>query len=106
MGWRGVIGIEKLDVDVSIVLGTTRMPLHQFLKLGRSAIVRLDPTGDELVDILANGHPIARGQVAVAGGRITVEVTQLLRKEEVNRRRGAKIGDSIAAALVARAALA
>lgn len=84
--------LEGLKVDVSVVLGKTRMPLHRFLRLGRGAVVSLDGSPEDLVEILASGHPIARGRVAVRDGRMAVEVTELVRREEVTRQHGTTIG--------------
>jgi len=73
--------VAKLDdvaVDISVVLGTTSMPIHQVLRLGRGAIIELDASEDDEVRILANNLPVARGTVVVSGNRIAVEVKQLL----------------------------
>jgi len=73
--------VAKLDdvaVDISVVLGTTSMPIHQVLRLGRGAIIELDASEDDEVRILANNLPVARGTVVVRGNRIAVEVKQLL----------------------------
>jgi len=73
--------VAKLDdvaVDLSVVLGTTSMPIHQVLRLGRGAIIELDASEDDEVRILANNLPVARGTVVVSGNRIAVEVKQLL----------------------------
>jgi flagellar motor switch protein FliN len=73
--------VAKLDdvaIDISVVLGTTAMPIHQVLRLGRGAIIELDASEDDEVRILANNLPVARGTVVVSGNRIAVEVKQLL----------------------------
>ena len=73
--------VAKLDdvaVDISVVLGTTSMPIHQVLRLGRGAIIELDSSEEDEVHILANSLPVARGTVVVSGNRIAVEVKQLL----------------------------
>jgi flagellar motor switch protein FliN len=73
--------LAKLDdvaVDIAVVLGTTSMPIHQVLRLGRGAIIELDASEDDEVRILANNLPVARGTVIVSGNRIAVEVKQLL----------------------------
>jgi flagellar motor switch protein FliN/FliY len=73
--------VAKLDdvaVDISVVLGTTSMPIHQVLRLGRGAIIELDSSEEDEVHILANSLPVARGTVIVSGNRIAVEVKQLL----------------------------
>ena len=85
--------LENLNVDVTVVLGRNRMPVHMLLRMGRGAVVELEATETDMVEILANGHPIARGQVVVTGNRISVEVTELIKKPSVIRERGVTIGD-------------
>jgi len=70
--------IEKVSLDIQVVLGTTDMPIHQVLRLGRGAIIELDATEDDEVRILANNFPVATGIVVVQGNRIAVEVKELL----------------------------
>ena len=70
--------LDDVAVDISVVLGTTAMPIHQVLRLGRGAIIELDSSEDDEVRILANSLPVARGTVVVSGNRIAVEVKQLL----------------------------
>ena len=54
--------LEKVSLDISVVLGTASMPVHQVLRLGRGAIIELESTEDDEVKILANNMPIAAGQ--------------------------------------------
>ena len=70
--------LEKVSLDISVVLGTASMPVHQVLRLGRGAIIELESTEDDEVKILANNMPIAAGQVVVNGNRIAVEVKKML----------------------------
>jgi flagellar motor switch protein FliN/FliY len=70
--------IDQVSVDIQVVLGSTDMPVHQVLRLGRGAIIELDATEDDEVRILANNFPVARGIVVVQGNRIAVEVKELL----------------------------
>jgi flagellar motor switch protein FliN/FliY len=60
------------------VLGTTSMPVHQVLRLGRGAIIELDASEDDEITILANNMPVAKGTVVVSGNRIAVEVREML----------------------------
>ena len=69
---------DKVSVDITVVLGTTTMPIHQVLRLGRGAIIELDSSEEDAVHILANSLPIAKGTVAVNGNRIAVHVEDLL----------------------------
>ncbi len=76
--------LDKVSLDIAVVLGSTNMPIHQVLRLGRGAIIELDASQDDEVKILANNFPVAKGTVVVQGNRIAVEVKQLLsRSSEV-----------------------
>jgi flagellar motor switch protein FliN len=70
--------LDSVSLDITVVLGTTVMPVHQVLRLGRGAIIELDASEDDEVAILANNLPVAKGTVVVQGNRIAVEVRQLL----------------------------
>ncbi|NJL07446.1 MAG: flagellar motor switch protein FliN [Methylacidiphilales bacterium] len=70
--------IDTVQLDISVVLGSTVMPIHQMLRMGRGAIIELDATEDDEVTILANNLPVAKGAVVVNGNRIAVNVTRLL----------------------------
>ncbi|MGA2892997.1 MAG: FliM/FliN family flagellar motor switch protein [Xanthobacteraceae bacterium] len=70
--------LENVSIDIAVVLGTSNMPIHQVLRLGRGAIIELDSSEEDEVHILANNMPIAKGTVIVSGNKIAVEVRQLL----------------------------
>ncbi|HVG51977.1 MAG TPA: FliM/FliN family flagellar motor switch protein [Xanthobacteraceae bacterium] len=70
--------IEKVELDIAVVLGTTSMPIHQVLRLGRGAIIELQGGENDEVQILANDFPVARGAVVISGNRIAVEVKDML----------------------------
>ena len=73
--------IEKVSLDIAVVLGRTDMPVHQVLRLGRGAIIELDAGEDDDVQILANNFPVARGTVVVSGNRIAVEIKELIPRQ-------------------------
>jgi flagellar motor switch protein FliN/FliY len=70
--------LENVSIDIAVVLGTTTMPIHQVLRLGRGAIIELDASEEDEVSILANNLPVAKGTVVVSGNKIAVEVKQLV----------------------------
>ena len=72
--------IDAVSLDISVVLGRARMPIHQLLKMGRGAVITLDASEKDEVEILANGHPVARGLVVVNGTSIGVEISDLMRR--------------------------
>ena len=72
--------IDNVSVDLMVVLGTTRMPIHQVMRLSRGAIIELDATEQDEVKVLANNLPVASGAVVVNRNRIAVEVKRMLPK--------------------------
>ncbi len=70
--------LSNVSIDIAVVLGTSSMPIHQVLRLGRGAIIELDASEEDEVSILANNLPVAKGTVIVSGNRIAVEVKRLL----------------------------
>ena len=96
--------LDDLKVNLSVVLGRSRMPVHMLLRMGRGAVIELEASESDMVEILANDHPIARGQIVVTGTRIAIEVTEILRKPQVVRTAGVTIGDGAIARLAAASA--
>ncbi len=70
--------LDKVSIDITVVLGTTSMPIHQVLRLGRGAVIELDASEEDEVRILANNLAVAKGAVIVSGNKIAVEVKKLL----------------------------
>jgi flagellar motor switch protein FliN/FliY len=70
--------LDKVMLDIAVVLGTTTMPVHQALRLGRGAIIELDASEEDEVQILVNNLAVAKGTVVVSGNRIAVELKEML----------------------------
>lgn len=100
------MALDKLDVELTVVLGEARLPMHRFLRLGRGAIVALDARDDDVVTILANGLRVAQGRIVVQDGRISVEVTELVRRVDITRESGTTVGSQLLRLPSARAAAA
>jgi flagellar motor switch protein FliN/FliY len=77
--------LDEVALDITVVLGSTAMPIHQVLRLGRGAIIELDASENDDVRILANNLPVAKGTVIINGNRIAVEVKELLPREGAAR---------------------
>ncbi len=70
--------LADVDLDISVVIGSTEMPIHQLLRMGRGAVIELDATTEDYVWILANNRLIARGEIMVNGENVAVQVTETL----------------------------
>ena len=75
--------LDHVAVELTVVLGSAQMPIYKLLRMGRGAIIELNATENDEVQILANNHPFAKGHVVVAGSRISVEITEMLRRPTV-----------------------
>ncbi|MEI9888119.1 MAG: FliM/FliN family flagellar motor switch protein [Rhizomicrobium sp.] len=71
--------ISGVKVEISVVLGSSTIPMHQLLRMGRGAVIELDSKQDDPVLILANDRAVARGEIIIHGDRIGVSITDLLR---------------------------
>jgi flagellar motor switch protein FliN/FliY len=75
--------LDNVAVELTVVLGSAQMPIYKLLRMGRGAIIELNATENDEVQILANNHPFAKGHVVVAGTRISVEITEMLMRPTV-----------------------
>ena len=67
--------IEAVEVEISVVLGRSVLPMSQLLRMGRGAVIPLDASETDEVWILANNHPVARGEIQIHDDKIAISVT-------------------------------
>jgi flagellar motor switch protein FliN/FliY len=68
--------VKAVNVDIAVVLGRSSLPMQQLLRMGRGAVIPLDARVNEEVWILANNHPVARGEIQINDDRISIAVTR------------------------------
>jgi flagellar motor switch protein FliN/FliY len=68
--------INEVNVEISVLLGRSTLPMQQLLRMGRGAVIPLDAGVNEEVWILANNHPVARGEIQINEDRISIAVTR------------------------------
>ena len=67
--------INAVMVEISVLLGRSVLPMQQLLRMGRGAVIPLDAGEHDEVWILANNHPVARGEIQINEERISICVT-------------------------------
>lgn len=72
------MAVDTVKVEISVVLGKSVIPMQQLLRMGRGAVIELDAHQTDEVWILANGQPVARGDIVIQGEKICVAVTRTL----------------------------
>jgi len=68
--------LEQIEVDITVELGASTMPIHHLLRMGRGAIIELSTTEQDPLKIYANNTLVAKGEVRVEDGHLSVEVTE------------------------------
>jgi flagellar motor switch protein FliN len=68
--------INAVSVEISVVLGRSTLPMQQLLRMGRGAVIPLDAKASDEVWILANNHPVARGEIQINDDKISIAVTR------------------------------
>jgi len=71
--------VFDVPVIVSAVLGNSRMPIGDLLKLAPGAILELDRKVGEAIDILVNNRLVARGEVVLVDERLGVTMTEIIK---------------------------
>lgn len=70
----------NVGLNVQVVLGRTRMPIAQLLKLSRGAIIELDKNIGQPVEVVINDRLVARGDlIKLADERIGVSLTEIVK---------------------------
>ena len=75
--------LDLVSIELTVVLGSAQMPIYKLLRMGRGAIIELNASETDEVQILANNHPFAKGNVVVSGTRISVEITEKIKRPTV-----------------------
>ena len=68
--------VKAVNVEIQVVLGRATLPMAQLLRMGRGAVIPLDAKVNDSVWILANNHPVARGEIQINDERIAIQVTR------------------------------
>lgn len=74
---RGFDFLKDVDVRLSVELGRVDMKLKDVLSLGQESVVVLDRLTDELLDVMVNGKPIAKGEIVAQNGRFGLRIVEL-----------------------------
>ena len=73
--------VYDIPVQVSAVLGKSRMQVSNLMKLGRGAVVELDRKVGEAIDIYVNNRLVARGEVVVVDERLGITMTEIIKTD-------------------------
>lgn len=81
--------VLDIDLPLAIQFGHTEMTLASLSGVGPGSIIELDRAPEEPVDVMVNGHLVARGEVVVVSGNYGVRVTEVVSAADRLRSLGA-----------------
>ncbi|SFK26609.1 flagellar motor switch protein FliN [Methylorubrum salsuginis] len=73
--------VFDVPVVVSAVLGSSRMPIGDLLRLGPGAVLELDRKVGEAIDVFVNNRLVARGEVVLVEERLGVTMTEIIKND-------------------------
>ena len=73
--------VFDVPVQVSAVLGRSKMDVSELLKLGPGTVLELDRRVGEAIDIYVNNKLVARGEVVLVEDKLGVTMTEIIKTE-------------------------
>ena len=71
-----------VKLPIRVLLGRTQLSLRDIAQLGSGAVVELDCSPDDPVEIIVNDRVIAHGEVVVVSGNYGVRITKIGSRSE------------------------
>lgn len=75
--------IQDVDGEVYAILGQPTMLVSQLLKIGRGAIIELDQSTSDPVEIRVNQQLIAYGEIVTVDDNLGVTITGIVKKQVI-----------------------
>lgn len=70
--------LHDVDMNVTVELGRTTMPIRDLLALQPGMVIEIDRTAGTPIDVLVNGRLIACGEVVVIDEEFGVRITEIV----------------------------
>ena len=67
-----------MPVQVSVVLGRSKIKLNDLLQMAPGSVIELDKNVNDLVEIFVNEKLIARGEIVVVEDKVGVTIREIL----------------------------
>lgn len=78
---RPIDAMLNVDLHVQVVVGRSRMPISQLLKISRGSVIELDRRIGDPVDIVVSNVTIARGDlVKLEDGKLGVTIKEIVKE--------------------------
>ncbi len=75
---REIEFLYDVELELSVVLGTTRMLIRELLALTTGSVVELNKLAGESLDVVINDKVIARGEAVVVNEKFGIRLTEVI----------------------------
>lgn len=76
--WKNLAILADIPLRLSVEVGAITMRLFEAMDIAEGSIVELDRQSHELLDIMANGTLIAKGEVVTVNNRFGIRVVDIV----------------------------
>ena len=80
---KNLARVLDIELNVSVILGRTKMALKDIFELGKGSLIELDTFENQEVEINVNGRKIGYGQIVVIDQNFGVRITNILGEDEL-----------------------
>jgi flagellar motor switch protein FliN/FliY len=70
--------LNTVELDIAVELGNVSMTIGELLRMGEGSVVTLNQTVGDNVVMLANGTPVASGEVVIVDGTLGFRVAEVI----------------------------
>ena len=80
---KNLARVLDIELNVSVILGRTKMALKDIFELGKGSLIELDTFENQEVEIYVNGRKLGYGQIVVIDQNFGVRITNILGEDEL-----------------------
>ena len=80
---KNLARVLDIELNVSVILGRTKMALKDIFELGKGSLIELDTFENQEVEIYVNGRKIGYGQIVVIDQNFGVRIPNILGEDEL-----------------------
>ncbi|NLO06865.1 MAG: flagellar motor switch protein FliN [candidate division WS1 bacterium] len=77
-GWQNLQRMLDVPLSLTVVLGSTELPLSEVFALEAGSVISIDRLPGEPIDLLINDRLFARGEVVVINETFGYRITELV----------------------------
>jgi flagellar motor switch protein FliN len=79
---KNLEALLEIELPVCVSFGRAQLPLAEVLRLGPGAVVELNRTADEPVELIVNDSVIARGKIVMIEGNYGLEIQEIASRQQ------------------------